>query len=130
MNIQIKRIGMSCLLLLLLSMGQSIAQLNISATHTEIKNVLRQIEKKSDYTFFYSDNFLDLSQKVTIQAQDETIDNILQTLFRNTNIAYRINHTQIALSEKADPRHQKPANTLQQPATKTVTGTIADKTGE
>ncbi|MDD4158492.1 MAG: TonB-dependent receptor [Proteiniphilum sp.] len=130
MNIQIKRMGMSCLLLLLLSMGQSIAQLTISATHTEIKNVLRQIEKKSDYTFFYSDNFLDLSQKVTIEAKDETIDNILQTLFRNTNIAYRINHTQIALSEKADPRHQKPANTAQQPAKKTVTGTIADKTGE
>lgn len=99
MNKQIRRI-ICCLFVLLLSIGQSMAQLSISATNTEIRNVLRQIEKKSDYTFFYSDNFLDLSRKVTISAQDETIENILNTLFRNTDIAYRINDTQIALSRK------------------------------
>ena len=91
MNVQIKRIGVSCLLLLLLSIGQSMAQLSISATNTEIKNILRQIEEKSDYTFFYSDNSLDLNQKATIQTKNETIENILNRLFRNTNIGYRIN---------------------------------------
>src|SRR5690554_6957471 len=113
MNIQIKRIGVSCFLLLLLGVGQIVAQLSISVTNTEIKEVLRQIEKKSDYTFFYSDNFLDLSQKVTVQAQNETIEDILNTLFRNTNIAYRINNTQIALSVKTGQK-QSTTNTVQQ----------------
>lgn len=129
MNKQIKRIGVSCLLLLLLSIGQTIAQLSISATSTEIRNVLRQIEKTSDYTFFYSDNFLDLSQKVTIQAQDETIENILNTLFRNTNIAYRINNTQVALSVKTE-QLQSPANAIQQQIRKTISGTIYDEDEE
>ncbi|WP_298649220.1 TonB-dependent receptor [uncultured Proteiniphilum sp.] len=127
MNVQIKRIGVSCLLLLLLSIGQSIAQLSISATNTEIKSILRQIEEKSDYTFFYSDNFLDLNQKVTIQTKDETIENILNTLFRNTNIDYRINNTQIALSERR--KKENSVNIAQQQG-KTIIGTILDNAGD
>lgn len=129
MNKQIKRIGVSCLLLLLLSMGQTIAQLSISVTNTEIRNVLRQIEKTSDYTFFYSDNFLDLSKKVTVQAQDETIENILNTLFRNTNIGYQINNTQVALSVKAE-QQQSLVNTVQQQRGKTISGLVQDEDGE
>ena len=126
MNAQIKRIGISCLLLFLLNIGQSVAQLSISATNTEIKNVLRQIETKSNYTFFYSDNFLDLSRKVSISIQNQPIETILNTLFRNTNIAYRINNTQIALSEKP----AKEESSVIQPVKNTVSGTIRDGDGE
>lgn len=128
MNAQIKRIGISCLLLLLLNIGQSIAQISISATNTEINNVLRQIEEKSDYTFFYSDNFLDLNQKVTIQAKDETIENILNRLFRNTNIGYRINNKQIALSEKTVQNRNR-ENIAQQQG-RTITGKVIDENGD
>jgi TonB-linked SusC/RagA family outer membrane protein len=128
MNMQIKRVGVSCLLLLLLSIGQSIAQLSISATDTEIKNILRQIEEKSNYTFFYSDDFLDINQKMNIHAKDETIENILNILFQNTNIDYRINNTQIALSEKIVQR-ETPANTAQQQGRKTISGTVRDNEG-
>jgi TonB-linked SusC/RagA family outer membrane protein len=128
MNAQIKRIGISCLLLLLLNIGQSIAQISISATNTEINNILRQIEEKSDYTFFYSDNFLDLNQKVTIQAKDETIENILNRLFRNTNIGYRINNKQIALSEKSVQNRNR-ENIAQQQG-RTITGKVIDENGD
>jgi TonB-linked SusC/RagA family outer membrane protein len=128
MNVQIRQRSISCMLLLLLSIGQIMAQLSISASNTEIKNVLRQIEEKSDYTFFYSDNFLDLNQKVTINTRNETIENTLNTLFRNTNIAYRINNTQIALSERTV--RQAPGVTGQQQAKKTISGTITDNNGE
>ncbi len=129
MNIQIKRIGISCLLLLLFSVGQSMAQISISVKNTEIRNVLQQIERESDYTFFYSDNFLDLSQKVTISLRNQPIENILNTLFRNTNITYRINNTQVALSVKAQ-QQQSSVNTVRQLITKTISGTIRGEDGE
>jgi TonB-linked SusC/RagA family outer membrane protein len=128
MNMHIKRIGVSCLLLFLLSIGQIIAQLSISAANTEIKNILRQIEEKSDYTFFYSDNFLDLKQKATIQTKDETIENTLNILFRNTNIDYRINNTQIALSEKRTKENS--VNIAQQQENNIISGTIRDNAGD
>lgn len=129
MNAQAKQIGVVCLLLLLLSIEQSMAQLSISVKNTEIKNVLRQIERNSDYTFFYSDSFLDLNQKVTIHKNDETIESILDTLFRNTNIDYRIKNRQIALSEK-EVQKKTAVNIAQQQVMKTISGTIRDNTGE
>lgn len=129
MKLQIKRIGISFMLLLLFSISPIMAQLNISASNTEIKNVLRQIEEKSDYTFFYSNNFLDLSQKVTINVKNETIDNTLNTLFRNTNIAYSISNKQIALTERKIHQQQVGGNNSQQ-TRKTVSGTIIDNNGE
>ena len=128
MNAQIKRIGISCMLLFLLNIGQSVAQLSISATNTEINNVLRQIEEKSDYTFFYSDDFLNLNQKVSIEAKDETIENILNRLFRNTNIGYRINNKQIALSQRGT-QNSNSENIAQQQG-RTITGKIIDTNGE
>lgn len=121
---------MSYLLLLLLSIGQMMAQLNISMKDTEIRDILRQIEKTSEYTFFYSDNFLDLSQKVTINTQDETIENILETLFRNTNIAYKINNTEIALSVRQSQQEKSAVNTTQQQAARTISGKIYDESQE
>ncbi len=52
MNVQIKRIGVSCLLLLLLSIGQSMAQLSISATNTEIKKTYFDKLRKKAVTLF------------------------------------------------------------------------------
>ncbi len=130
MNKQIKRISMVGLLFLLLSMGQTMAQVSFSVTDTEIRNVLRQIEKTSDYTFFYSDNFLDLSQKVTMNVQDETIENILNALFRDTNIAYQINNTQVALLIKPVEQRGESANPAQQQTTRTISGRIHDENGE
>ena len=125
----IKKIGLSCLLLLLLSIGQGMAQLSISATNTELKKVLQQIEKKSDYTFFYSDNFINLNQKVSIQAKDEPIEQILDRLFRNTNVVYKINNSQIALSVKSG-QPQTTNQSSQQQERKNISGTIRDQEGE
>lgn len=125
---RVKQIVCSCLLLFLMYAVQIRAQLNISATNTEIKNVLRQIEKKSDYIFFYSDILGDLNQKVSIKVKNETIENILDQLFRNTNIDYRIESSQIALSQKSVTRESTRKTSQQQK--KSVTGKVTDRNGE
>lgn len=100
MNLTIKRFFIVCFFLLFINIGQSIAQHTISATSEEIRTVIKQIENKSDYTFFYSENFLDLTKKVTINVRNGSIENILNALFKDTNITYRITNLQIALSKK------------------------------
>ncbi|MDD3972874.1 MAG: carboxypeptidase-like regulatory domain-containing protein, partial [Clostridia bacterium] len=130
MKIQIiKKIGLSCLLLLLLSIGQSMAQLSISATNTELKKVLQQIEKRSEYTFFYSDNFIDLNQKVSIQAKEEPIEQILNKLLLNTNVDYKINNSQIALSVRSGKSQTNNKSSHQQDIIN-ISGTIRDQEGE
>lgn len=100
MKEKVKQICIICCFLFFLYPGKSFAQLNIFATNTEIKAVLKQIESKSDYTFFYSDDFLDLNKKVNINVRNKPVENILNTLFKDTGITYKINNKQIALSRK------------------------------
>ncbi|MDO5665545.1 MAG: SusC/RagA family TonB-linked outer membrane protein [Bacteroidia bacterium] len=126
-----KRICIIACSFLLLYGGQIFAQLNISAKNTEIKTVLKQIESKSDYTFFYSDNFLDLNKKVTINAKNETIENILNTLFKDTQIVYKINNKQVALSRKDFaqlPAEASSASPTQEK--RLISGVVMDESGE
>ncbi|MDD4776988.1 MAG: TonB-dependent receptor [Fermentimonas sp.] len=125
----IKRLSVFCLFLLLFSTRLSLAQLSISASNTELKSVLQQIENKSEYTFFYSNNFLDLSRKVSINAENETIEQILNRLFTGTSITYSINNSQIALVDKSK-QSANASQSDQQPVRRTVQGTIKDQDGE
>ena len=35
------------------------AQITLNVKNTEIKDILKRIERQSDYSFFYSENYLD-----------------------------------------------------------------------
>ena len=45
-----------------------------------LKQVLKSIESKSEYTFFYNDAEIDMNRKVTVQANNERIDVILSKI--------------------------------------------------
>lgn len=133
MNVKIKLICIISCVLLFLSAGQSFAQLSISATNTELKSVLQKIEAKSNYTFFYSDNFLDLNKKVSIDAKNESVENILNKLFSGSDIVYRINGKQIALSKKetiSQPANDGTSVSPGQDKKTTIKGQVVEAKGE
>ena len=66
------------------------AQITFNASNKSIKEVIEMIEEKADYSFFYSDELSDLNRKVNLSFHDENIENVLRTLFKGTNIVYKI----------------------------------------
>lgn len=66
------------------------ARFNLEAQDQAIRDVLKTIEKSSDFRFFYNDDFIDLDKKVTISAIDISIDTLLSALFEETNVYYRV----------------------------------------
>lgn len=42
-----------------------------------VKEVFKAIEKNSEYVVFYYDGVVDVNRKVTIQAENKTVDQIL-----------------------------------------------------
>jgi TonB-linked SusC/RagA family outer membrane protein len=79
-----------CLGVIACCCGVATAQISVSATGKTIKDVILQIEKSSEYSFFYSDDFLDLGKKVSVNIKNETIESALAKLFKATNITYNI----------------------------------------
>lgn len=66
------------------------AQITVSANNTKIRQVISQIEKTSDYSFFYSDDYLDLDKKVSVNLKNESIEAALNKIFQETNIHYAV----------------------------------------
>ena len=133
MNIKIRLTCIMSFVMLSLSIAQSVAQLNISVKNTEIRSILREIEAKSDYTFFYSENFLDLNKNVSIEATNESVESVLNKLFSGSDIAYRINGKQIALSRRntiAEASSQSAPTATSQERKTTVKGQVVDANKE
>ena len=49
------------------------AQITVSARKTSIRSVIQQIERTSEYRFFYNSSLPDLDRKVDIEVKDAAI---------------------------------------------------------
>jgi len=117
------------LVILLICIGQSFAldvysqnkRLTLNMSNVSIKSVLETIENQSDYFFMYEARNVDVEKKVNISADNESVPEILNDLFANTNIAYKIINRQIALTNES-------LSSVGQQMIK-VTGRVLDSTG-
>ncbi|MBO3099751.1 TonB-dependent receptor [Gelidibacter pelagius] len=65
-----------------------------------IADVLNEIERKTEFKFLYEDEILRNKEIVSISATKEKLSNVLNTLFKNANIGYKVVDKQIVLKPK------------------------------
>jgi len=73
-------------------------RLSLNLKDVEIKDVLQEIESKTNFFFMYNAAQVDVTREVNIQCRDMLIPEILDVLFHDTNVVYEVNNRQIALS--------------------------------
>lgn len=118
------RFCLLCCLVFVISLTAQ-AQITFRVSNKSIKQAIGLIESKADYSFFYSDELDDLNNKINLSVNNEDIHSVLQKLFRNTRITYRIEDgKQVVLSKKKD---NQPSSKSKE---KEVRGIITDKIGE
>ena len=98
--------------------------LSVSMSNSTLREVLKTIEKSSQFVFFYLDDAVNLERKVSIDSKNENIEEILSELFEGTSCTYRISDRQIFISGKA------PASTEQQQNKRKISGRVTDIKGE
>lgn len=98
--------------------------LSVSVSNSTLREVLKTIEKSSQFVFFYLDDAVNLERKVSIDSKNKNIEEILSELFEGTSCTYRISDRQIFISEKA------PASTEQQQNKRKISGRVTDIKGE
>lgn len=106
-------------------------RLTFSVKNATVKSVLDRIEKSTDFSFMYENNVIDVASKVTFEANDETIENILDGLLGD-EVDYRIEGKHILLfrSEKQPAQKEQKVAAVQQQQQRTVTGTVTDQNDE
>ena len=76
------------------------ATLSLKANNKTVQEIFSEIEKQSEYVFFYYDGILDVNRKVKLDITDQTVDIILNQLFTGTDNTYVIKDRQIFISKK------------------------------
>jgi TonB-linked SusC/RagA family outer membrane protein len=97
-------------------------RLDVKIDHSSIVSALEQIEAQSEFFFFYNNKVVKLDKEITLDLRNKTITEILDAMFRDTDIQYTINNRQIILSEK-----EKEGSPIQQQ--RPVSGKVTDRKG-
>ena len=103
-------------------------RISLNLKETRLNTVLDKIEKESDFFFLYNEKLLDIDRKVTIDAKDDLISDILKNLFAGTDVKFTIIDRKIILAPGYLSGVSTENNALQK---QKITGTVTDAaTGE
>lgn len=101
------------------------AQISLTLENKSTRDVIREIERVSEYRFFYNEDLQGLDQKISINTSDANIQTVLNEIQRQTSIHYVIKeNNQIVLSAGV-----KSNKTQQVGDGRIIKGTILDATG-
>ncbi|RNL84713.1 SusC/RagA family TonB-linked outer membrane protein [Sinomicrobium pectinilyticum] len=107
-------------------------RITLDAEHMTVRHVIDHIESTTDYRFIYKTRHVDLERKVTLKVEKGAIETVLDRLFADILIGYRIRGTHIILrpvpgKKSTSPERKDPESTEQDPVQ--VSGTVTDAEG-
>ncbi|SHI95260.1 TonB-linked outer membrane protein, SusC/RagA family [Arenibacter nanhaiticus] len=108
-------------------------KISLKLNNVSVQSVLDEIESQTEFKFFLNTDFLDLSQKVSVNEKEKRISTILDKILTRTNIVYKVVGKHIVL--KPDPSKlitpKTPNNSKQTTAIvqNIVSGTVTDMEG-
>lgn len=97
-------------------------RLSLNLKNTSIRSVLGQIENQTDFYFIYNAKTVDVEKAVSIEVENKSIAEILDKIFEGTNVTYKIDKRQIAISTSLTE------SAVQQEIT--VSGRVTDPAGQ
>ena len=98
-------------------------KLTLQLEGTKIEEVLLQIENQSEFRFFYNEK-VDAKQKVSVNARNKTVFDILDEILEETDIEYRVIGRQIALYNEGEGFSWMKSQQAR------ISGTVTDENGE
>ena len=99
-------------------------RLSLNMNNVKVLDVLNEIEKSSEFYFFFAEKLVDVDRSVSISVKNGRIEDILQRLFQNSDVTYRVVDRQIILTKN---KSQITQLTDQE---KAISGKVTDSSGE
>lgn len=103
------------------------ATVNLNLENVSLTDVFREIEKQSDYRFFFNSTVLNAVKKQNVKTGEKSITAILDQLFEGTDIGYKLIDRYIVITSKKDEPVFIPG---QSDRMIPIVGTVVDDRGE
>ena len=101
--------------------------ISLNITKGTITEVFKAIEDQSEYKFFYNDNQINLNKRVDVNIHEESIEQVLNNVFRGTDITYKIVKNHVVLTNKTMKDTELPSTNQNR---KRLTGQVVGQDGE
>lgn len=106
------------------------ARINIQKNTLSLGELISEIEKQTEYLFVYTDNDIDLAQKVKLNAKNASVKQILTEVLKNNQLVYKFSNNYISLRHATAKQIEAVENTSAVSQQKvTVTGVVKDAQG-
>lgn len=100
------------------------AQISINVKQQPLKNIIKLIESKSGYRFFYNENLQGLDQLCTLKIDNGSIEKTMSELLSKSTIGYKMENGNLVIL------YQKEAIDPAKKAVNKITGTVKDEKGQ
>ena len=110
---------------LLSSMAETHAQatkLNLKIQSGTVKDVIEEIERQTDFSFMYDNNIFDVNRKISVDAKNSTVPEILDQIVNGENLKYELVNRYIVISATNKSGTQQ--------SIQTISGSIKNENGE
>lgn len=113
---KIMKIGMILMLAGIFSFSASAysqtSSVSVNATNNSLKDVIKTIENQSDYTFFYNETFVDLSQKISLKVDKADIKDVLVLLGEKINMSFKVLPDNLIVITPSERQQKKVSGTV------------------
>ncbi len=101
-------------------------KLTLNLQNTTIKQLIKEIEKQSEFIFVFYDDALDLNRRISIKAENLTVEKILEKVLETTGNTFAVFDRQIVIGKK-NPETEVIQATIPAEQKKEITGKVLDK---
>lgn len=99
------------------------AKVSLNKKHARLEEVLDEIERQT-YYLFISNRHVDLKQKVSVDVNEESVNDVLKKVLKNTDLTYNIEGINIILRRRSEKHSLQVIQQVHK-----ITGTVVDKAG-
>lgn len=103
-------------------------RVTLSKSSLTFGELMREIEKQTNYLFMYRDAEIDLSQKIEVKNTSATVKEILTTALRNKKLTYKFSNNYISLY--VDKEKASETMVTEQERKIKIKGVVIDQVGE
>ena len=98
--------------------------ITLNLSKVPLNTALKEIEKQTSMSVVYNTNDVDINRVISIKVTKESLNNVMNQLFRGVNVSFSIVDNHIVLSAKSNKKEQQKKTPI------TASGTVTDSKGE
>ncbi len=109
-------------------------KISLNLNNVSVSQLIDEVESSTEFRFVYKIKDVDLDRIISVDVEKESITFLLNRVFSNTKTSYSIVDRQVFLTKREVDTNQgqtfNDPNSKNQPVQWTITGTVADGTGQ